>query len=124
VTVGRLLCAVVAGLAIGYAVDEFLRLRAGRRRRLVGRGQAVRRIVGALMVGALMVLVDVGLEVLEPMSQPNAFVAVWSAASLLVLVLFCLALLDWRELRANQELETARQILRERSDRERPDSQL
>ena len=107
-----LVCSVVAGLGVAYAVEEARRLRSGRLFELVGRGQALRRIVGSLLVAVLMVLVFVGLEVVDARSRPRGWITVWGAASMLVVLLFALGILDWRELRANRDIKRARDLLR------------
>ena len=106
-----LAAAVTAGLALAYAVEEGRRLVSRRRFRFVGRGQAVRRVVGSVMVAALMVLVFLGLEI-DAFQFPDRFLLVWFMASLLVVVLLGLAWLDLRELRAHRDIARAREILR------------
>ena len=108
----RLVCSVVTGLSVAFAVHEVRRILAGRRAALVGRGQAIRRVVGSVAVAVLMVLVYLGLEVLDPFARPNIFVMVWGAVMGLVFLLLLLGLLDWREVQANQELERTRELLR------------
>ena len=99
----RWICAIVAGLALAHAVDQGLKLRSGQRLLLVGRSQRVRRLVGSVLVAALMGLVFTGLELVPPATAPRRFLAVWTAATLLTLLLLALGLLDWRKLRIHAQ---------------------
>lgn len=104
-TLTSLVCAVVSGLAVAYAIEEGRRLRSRRLFRYVGRRQALRRIYGSLLVALLMVLVYAGLQVIDPFRTPRRFIINWSVAGLISVLLFALALLDLRELRRNRERE-------------------
>jgi hypothetical protein len=103
-----LVCALVAGLALGYAVEEGRRLGSGRRFRLVGRAQAVRRVFGSVGVAVLMLLVYAGLDLVDPHRAPRNYMVLWSVASLLTLLLVALAVLDLRDLRRNRAREEGR----------------
>ena len=59
-----------------------------------------------------MVLVHAGLELIDPHASTRLFIVVWSVSALLVLLLFALALLDLRELRANEDIARARELIR------------
>ena len=107
-----LACALVAGLAVGYAVEETRRLKSGRTMRFVGRAQALRRVVGALLVAVLMVLVEVGLEVIDPRDNLAGWAAVWLAALVVLVTVLVLGVLDFGEVRANEEIEKTKQFLR------------
>ena len=107
-----IVAAVVAGSALAYAVEEGRRLLSGRRFRLVGRSQSLRRIVGSILVAGLMALVYSGLDLVDPHRALPIFLLVWATASLLVLILLPLAWLDLRELDAHRDIERARETLR------------
>ena len=109
-------CAVVAGLALAYCVDEARRLRSGRSLRYVGRAQGARRVAGSFLVAVLMVLVDLGLEEIDPHESVNTFVYVWLAAFLLTVLLLLLAFVDLRELELNRERERIRELERFRRE--------
>jgi hypothetical protein len=111
------LCAVIAGLSLAYAVEEARRLATRSLLPYVGRRQAARRVVGSVLVAVLMVLVDVGLEVIDPYQTPRRFVVLWGSTAMLTVLLLALAVLDLRELRANRDLAHTRDLLRRPRDK-------